>query len=204
MSDRDSNAEIFELLEFHKSMVQMEPKFEKEWLDIERPLDLCLSCSMTSRILVEFKKMSFEEIMLTLNFVFVGHSDGESVFSIKNQNEKRYCILLLNNLVKIMDKLTICSSKLFIFRDQIDSLSNDAKFGMSALLLRIIRTISVHLDTAKNTNLPEYVALLLQELTDDFLILKLWLYDFICSFSIYRDYGTKLVAIPGSRDLTFF
>ena len=154
---------------------------------------------MTSRILVEFDGLSFEEIMLTLYYVFVGHSDGESVFSIKKEeHEKRLCIELLNNLVKIMDKLTICSSKLFIFRDQIDSLSNDAKFGMSALLLRIIRTISVHLDTAKNTNLPEYVALLLQELTDDFLILKLWLYDFICSFSIYRDYGTKLVAIPGN------
>ena len=207
MSDRDSNAEIFELLEFHKSMVQMEPKFEKEWLDIERPLDLCLSCSMTSRILVEFKKMSFEEIMLTLNFVFVGHSDGESVFSIKNQNEKRYCILLLNNLVKIMEKLDLNSDTFDLFRDEIDSFSDDAKFRLFTFLLRIIRGICVHLDAAKANSLLICVGIecetsiknLLQTLTDDFLILKLWLYDNICDEFSSRDDFRVLVNNSGAK-----
>ena len=43
---------------------------------------------MTSRILVEFDGLSFEEIMLALDYVFEGYSDGESVFSIKNSVTK--------------------------------------------------------------------------------------------------------------------
>ena len=190
MSERDSNAEILVLLETQRSMDQMDQEFEKEWHDVENRLDKYLLCVMTSRILVDYNELSFEEIMLTLNYVFVGHSDGESVFSIKNindKNEKLFCFRLLNNLVKIMKKLTIHSSKVVRFGD---SHSDDSQFRMSTLLLRIIRAICVHLD-----NLPilvgrEYVTLikpLLQTLTDDFLILKLCLYDFICDNFSSRD-----------------
>ena len=190
MSECESSAEIVELLKIQKSMDRMDQSFEKEWLVIEKTVDLYLLCCMTSRILMDYDELSFEEIMLTLNYVFVGHSDGESAFSIKNKsnkNEKRLCINLLNIFVKIMEKLARRSSKIAMFEDYQSELDDDASFMMTILLIRIIGAIIVHLDTEKNDNLPilfdkEYVTLvkpLLQTLTDDFMILSLWLHDFI-------------------------
>ena len=185
----------------------MDQKFEKVWTVIEKPLELSTLVLISSQFFLEYDELSFEEIMLTLNNVFVGHSDGESVFSIKNKNEKRFCNRLLDNLVKIMEKLTMRSSKMITFEDYHSHGSEDATFMMSILLLRIIRAISVHLETANTSNLPihvgkEYVTLvkpLLQTLTDDFMILNLWLHDFICEAFSSREDFKVLVDNSGTR-----
>ena len=198
MSERDSNDEIEALLKCQRFMAGMDGEFKRKWLDIEKPLGVSLLGFMTSRILVEYKELSFEEIMLTLNYVFVGWSDRESAFSIydiNDEEEKRSCIALLNNLVNIMEKLIIRTSKMFGMFE--DSPSDNVKFSMSALLLRITGAICDHLYVAETNNLPIYfgedyvteIKPLLQTLTDDFLILKLWLYDFICdNFSSHDDF----------------
>ena len=180
MSERHSNVEVV------------------EWLVVEKPLDLSRLCFITSRILVEYEELSFEEIMLTLNYIFVGCWEGKSVLSLKYKNnyQKDFCHELLNNLVKIMKKLTMRSSKMFeMFKD---SASDNANFGMSAILLRIIRPICDHVTTTMTNNLPKYVGMeyhrlivpsLTGSLTADFHILKLWLYDFICDkFSSHDDF----------------
>ena len=196
MSERDSNSETLSvhLLKLQRYMEQMNQESEKEWPVIENRLDLTLACDMTTQILVAYDELSFEEIMLSFYYIFVGISDGQSVFSVNFRSEEDFCNKLLNNLVKIMEKLTICSSKLEMFKVQTYCLSDEAKFGMSTLMLRIISTICVHLQTTILTtkNVFEHITSvkpLLQELTDDFLMIKLWLYDFICGeFSSRNDF----------------
>ena len=104
----------------------------------------------------------------------------------------------------IVEKLATRSSKIITFEDSHSD--DDTKFRMSDLLLRAIRAISVHLDTANSNNLHigvgmEYLILSIT-ITDDFQILKLWLHDFICNEFSSRDDFRILVNNPGTRILS--
>ena len=159
---------------------------------------------MNNRIVAAYQDLGFEETMLSLNLAIVRKSDGRSLLEVNNEHGVRKCVTLLENLIGIFENLIYVSPSRIEFEN---SPSNERKFRMSTLILRIINKMFPKFDhDLKPARMPvdidnmwdRFIDPLALLLTYKVIVLKEWLQDLIFNeFSMREDFN--VIAI-GCRD----
>ena len=150
---------------------------------------------MTERIISAYRKLGFEEIMLSLNLVINGDPDKRSILQVNSKHDVRKCVTLMENLIEIIKNLVYVSTSRIEFED---SASDDRKFRLSTVILRIVNSICSQLYFDTPDYVPDHVRKryrkfikpLVHILGFDLLVLKEWLFDLIHSeFSLREDFS---------------